>query len=534
MRHLILLSLLGCAPVEPGLAPGGADGAEGTDGSDGSDGSDGGAAGYQEGDLVDAMDLDRLMGHLDALQAVADSHRGNRVAGSEGYDQSVAYIVEQLEAGGFAVTLQEFPWTLWDVVGPPTLETSTDDVWRDGADFATLGYSPPGDASGLLVAVDPTLPPGPENSSTSGCEASDFDGFPAGAVALIQRGSCTFSAKVDHAEAAGAVAVIVYNEGQSDRRGVVEGVLDTASLPGIPVVGASFAAGEALVEAADAGGVTARVVVDTLLEERSVANILADLPGESDQLVVVGAHLDSVQAGPGINDNGTGTALVLELALQARAAGFTPASTLRFAWWGAEEAGLVGSFEYVDRLEPDDLTRHLANLNFDMVGSPNGGRFVYDGDGSAGMGGYPAPAGSALIESFFTDFLDASGQIWAPTAFDGRSDYGPFIYYGIPAGGLFSGAETAMSAGEASDWGGSAGVPYDACYHRDCDAIDNIDEELFLDMSRAAAHATEATASLTDLSGAMPAPPAADATPLPEHPHLDRADLGGCAARPSR
>ena len=273
-------------------------------------------------------------------------------------------------------------------------------------------------------------------------------------MALIQRGSCTFAQKASNAEAAGAVGVIIFNEGQSGRRDVVEGVLDDANLPSIPVLAASFDAGEALAAAVDAGAVSARVVVNTELAERPVDNLWVDLPGDSDQIIVVGGHLDSVQAGPGINDNGSGTALVLELALQAAAQDLPREHTLRFAFWGAEEAGLIGSFVYVDGLTDAEVSEHLANLNFDMVASPNGGRFIYDGDGSEGLDGYPAPAGSDLIEGLFTGFFDTRDLAWRGTAFDGRSDYGPFIYAGIPAGGLFTGAEGIHTSGEADSWGG--------------------------------------------------------------------------------
>ena len=147
----------------------------------------------------------------------------------------------------------------------------------------------------------------------------------------------------------------------------------------------------------------------------------------------------------------------------------------------------------------DDLDRHVANLNFDMVASPNGGRFVYDGDNSDTQGGYPAPAGSELIEDLFTEFFDTQDLAHAATAFDGRSDYGPFIYYGIPAGGLFSGAEMPMSAQQAETFGAESGEAMDACYHRACDDTLNIDTVLYLDLARAAAHATAEMAEIEAL-----------------------------------
>ena len=121
---------------------------------------------------------------------------------------------------------------------------------------------------------------------------------------------------------------------------------------------------------------------------------------------------------------------------------------VRFAFWGAEESGLLGSEHYVDSLSNANLAKIYANLNFDMLGSPNYVRFVYDGDGSSG--GPSGPPGSDVIESVFTDYFDSKNLVSSPTDFDGRSDYGPFIENGIPAGGLFSGAEGIKTPAEAS------------------------------------------------------------------------------------
>lgn len=447
--------------------------------------------------LPATMDLDRLLGHLDALQAIADAQGGTRQAATAGFDDSAAYAVEQLQAAGYTPAWQEFPFLLWQELSPPLLQV-------DGLDTAgqllTMRYSPPGEVQAEIVPVDLVLPPGDDNSSTSGCEPTDFDGFPAGRIALLQRGTCPFSDKAEHAQAAGASGVILFNEGQAGRQDVLEGTLGSEHDVQIPVLGASFALGEALAAACDdaahdASGVQARLVVDVLLEERPTWNLWADLAaGEDAEIVVIGAHLDSVQAGPGINDNGSGAALVLELAAQAAALDLPRGHTLRFALWGAEEAGLIGSFEYVGRLTDAQLDQHRANLNFDMVASPNGARFVYDGDDSDDLGGWPGPAGSAELEALFTDWLDAQGLAWQGTAFDGRSDYGPFIYQGIPAGGLFSGAEGLMSEDEASTYDGVVQQPYDACYHQGCDTRDNVDPVLFLELSQAAAYATEAVA----------------------------------------
>jgi Zn-dependent M28 family amino/carboxypeptidase len=194
-----------------------------------------------------------------------------------------------------------------------------------------------------------------------------------------------------------------------------------------------------------------------------------------------------VVAGPGINDNGSGSASDLEVALQIAKLDLKPRRHLRFAFWGAEEAGLLGSEHYVANLTDTELTQIYANLNFDMVASPNYVRFVYDGDGSDTPDA--GPPGSAQIEALFNGFYAGQGMATDPTAFDGRSDYGPFIAAGIPAGGLFTGAEGIKTAEQAATYGGTAGVAYDVCYHQACDTINNLNTKALSEMSDGVADA---------------------------------------------
>ncbi|WP_067475148.1 M28 family metallopeptidase [Actinomadura hibisca] len=203
-------------------------------------------------------------------------------------------------------------------------------------------------------------------------------------------------------------------------------------------------------------------------------NLIADWPGgDANQVLMTGAHLDSVTAGPGINDNGSGSAAILETALAVSRAGLQPAKHLRFAWWGAEELGLLGSNYYTANLPSAERSKIKGYLNFDMVGSPNPGYFAYDGDGSSGSGG---PAGSAEIESTLRAYFSSIGVTVQDTAFDGRSDYGGFIRYGIPAGGMFTGAEGRKTTAQAQLWGGTAGTAFDRCYHASCDTTSNIND----------------------------------------------------------
>jgi len=232
-------------------------------------------------------------------------------------------------------------------------------------------------------------------------------------------------------------------------------------------------------------------------------NVLAELPGKNDDnVVMVGAHLDSVQQGPGIQDNGSGSAAILETAIQMK--NVKPVNTVRFAWWGAEESGLIGSTQYVAGLNQEEQDRIALYLNFDMIGSPNHVFFVYDGDDSDGVGAGPGPAGSAEIETLFESYYAGVGESWKGTDFSGRSDYGPFIAVGIPSGGLFTGAEVIKTAEEEAIWGGTAGDQFDPCYHLACDTFDNINLHAFDVNTDAVAFTTLTYAYSTETVNGVP------------------------------
>lgn len=206
-------------------------------------------------------------------------------------------------------------------------------------------------------------------------------------------------------------------------------------------------------------------------------NVIADWPGgDPNAILMVGAHLDGVTSGPGINDNGSGSAAILEVALAVSRAGLAPEKHLRFAWWGAEELGLIGSDYYVDNLSSTERAKIDGYYNFDMVGSPNAGYFIYDGDDSDGTGSGPGPDGSAYLEDVLEEYFVSIGVPSRGTDFSGRSDYGPFIRVGIAAGGTFTGAEGRKTQAEADMWGGTAGQAYDRCYHSSCDSTSNIND----------------------------------------------------------
>ena len=221
-------------------------------------------------------------------------------------------------------------------------------------------------------------------------------------------------------------------------------------------------------------------------------NILADTGGSAAHTVVVGAHLDSVKEGPGINDNGSGVAAVLETARWMKEAGIKPANRVRFAFWGGEEDGLYGSQHYVDELSQAEIGQTAANLNVDMAASPNGVRSVHDGDGTDF--GNAGPAGSKAIEDIFFQYFKDNSLTAETTPFDGGSDYDAFLSAGIPGGGLFTGDEKRKTMAQAQSFGGAAGKVLDPCYHEACDTIANTNSELLQEMSGALAYATVAYA----------------------------------------
>jgi Zn-dependent M28 family amino/carboxypeptidase len=425
--------------------------------------------------LRNAVTLAGIRDHQAALQAIANANGGTRLAGTAGYDESADYVYNRLVDAGYSPVRQQFPFPFFQELAPPTLErVSPDPVgFVAGTDFLTQQYSGSGNVTAEVVpTTDIVIPPGPvASTSNSGCEASDFPAAVAGNIALIQRGTCSFHDKALNAQNADAVGVIIFNEGQPGRTDVIGGTLGSPDFT-IPVVDMTFALGADTYNRITNLGQTVvmHLVTTTISETRTTENILASTAtGRADRTVVAGAHLDSVAAGPGINDNGSGSATILEIAEQFANLGIQPRNRVLFAWWGAEEEGLLGSQYFVSQLSNRDIKNIAVNLNFDMLGSPNFVRFVYDGNGSDTP--VKGPTGSANVEDVFLNYFGGQGLATAPTAFDGRSDYGPFIAVGIPAGGLFSGAEGLKTPAEVATYGGIAGVQYDPCYHQACDTF---------------------------------------------------------------
>jgi Zn-dependent M28 family amino/carboxypeptidase len=413
--------------------------------------------------LRQRVTTDAMMVHLRSLQQIADANDGNRASGTPGYQASVDYIANALRSQGFDVQTPEFELRL-PFADPPTVTVG-------GANFAakpleyTIG-TPPDGVTGPLV--------GARVGDSPGCTVGDYDGLPVtGAVVLVDRGHCPFGSKQTAAAQRGAVALIVANNVEGEQPGATLGENTEVR---IPVISVSKADGARM--RAQPGETT--IKLNAGVRTQTTRNVIAQTrTGSTGDVVMVGAHLDSVPAGPGINDNGSGVAAVLETALQL---GSSPDvhNAVRFGFWGAEELGLLGSANYVQSLNVDALKSIALYLNFDMIASPNPGYFTYDGDQSTPLGAQQSPPqvpeGSAGIERTLVGYLKEDGKTAQDTSLDGRSDFEPFTRAGIPVGGVFTGAVTDMTEQQAQLWGGAAGQPFDPNYHQKTDTLDHIDQ----------------------------------------------------------
>ena len=417
--------------------------------------------------LSEQVTVDAMMAHLSRFQEIADAHDGNRALGTQGYDASVDYVANALRDKGFDVETPEFEVRqAWS--DEPSLTVAGEAVPAKPLEY-TIGTESGGPEG---VVAGPLMPARAED--TPGCTADDYDGLPVeGAVVLVDRGSCPFGAKQAVAAERGAVALIVANNEDGDEMG---GTLGDATEVKVPVISVTKAAGAKL---RGQQGAPVSIKLNAGVRVEKTRNVIAATStGSTNDIVMLGAHLDSVAEGPGINDNGSGVAAVLETALQL---GSSPPirNAVRFGFWGAEEHGLLGSGDYVESLDLEALQDIALYLNFDMLGSPNPGYFTYDGNQSTKIGAGERvpriPEGSAGIERAFVAYLDREGKPAQDTSFDGRSDYDPFTKAGVPAGGLFSGAEEEKSVQQAEVWGGQADEPFDPNYHKDTDTLDHID-----------------------------------------------------------
>jgi Zn-dependent M28 family amino/carboxypeptidase len=376
----------------------------------------------------------RLRQHLVALQRIADAHGGHRAAGSPGYAASVRYVRETLAAAGYRPAAPAFPFT----------------SYRERRELArqltprarrlrveAIDYSPSTPVAGLRARVVP---------ADNGCERGDFAGT-RGRIAVASRGVCFISQKAQHAAAAGAVALLVFNP----EPGPLDATLGDPNASRIPVAAIEAPAARSLLAAPAA---TVRLQITTEKRRTTSQNVIAGTHAQG-RVLLIGAHLDSVVAGAGINDNGSGVAALLEVARIVRTR--APGLAVRFAFWGAEELGLVGSRAYARGV---DVSQLVGYLNFDMLGTRGGSAGVYVGPFAERLLGY----------------FEAQGLVAETVDLTGRSDHFPFDQIGVPTGGLFSGA--------------------DGCYHARCDRLGSVDLKLLARLTSAVAFGVASIAPL--------------------------------------
>jgi aminopeptidase Y len=411
--------------------------------------------------------------HLRALQDIAEANGGNRAAGKPGYDRSADYVAEKLKEAGYFVRFEEFEFSFFEERAPAVLLTSKSDGGQElvpASAMHTLRNSGSHDVTARLRGVNLNLGTAPPSTSNSGCESDHFKDFERGAIALMRRGTCSFQVKVDNAVAAGATGVVIMNQGTEGQTGNFSGTLGRAVA--IPVVGVTYELGRSLDVTAQADdGARVRLAVDAVAGKRLTRNVLADI-GSAGSLIVVGAHLDSVPEGPGINDNGSGAVAVLEAALQFAKKAPQAGVRMRFGFWGAEERGLLGSRHHLASLSDEERSRIALYINLDMVASPNYSRFLL---GQGATGNAPAAVAQRELASYFREHdlpVDERSR-----AGGSGSDDTSFSEKGIPTVSLYTGASRPKPEAEASMFGGTAGRPYDPCYHRPCDTVDNINRE---------------------------------------------------------
>ncbi|MDF2822662.1 MAG: peptidase family protein [Mycobacterium sp.] len=404
--------------------------------------------------------------HLQKLQEIADANGGNRADGTPGYDASVEYVAGALRDKGFEVQDTEFERLETQNPGRPTVTVAGRAYPVDQASL--LLQTPAGGVTGPVVTPN----------RSAGCVTADYPAqVSKGGVAVVDDTGCSVVVKQKTARAKGAAALVVVSDG--GRNGAPTGLFErgyyeTLAIP-VAVIGSD---GGAVLRRA-AGPV--KVVLDGKTVKRTSRNILAQTKtGSARDVVVVGAHLDSVREGPGINDNGSGVAAVLETALQM---GPEPAVTnaVRFAFWGAEEKQLAGSIDYVFGLSRDDLNDIALYLDFDMLGSPNAGYFTVDGDQSGApspdVDPETVPIGSAGVERTLAAYLNLAGKRPADMPLAANTDYSPFLIAGVPVGGLTTGGPQQKTTVQARLWGGTAGAPFDPNHHTARDTADAVNDD---------------------------------------------------------
>ncbi|RNJ58841.1 hypothetical protein D7B24_003927 [Verticillium nonalfalfae] len=398
----------------------------------------------------------------------AEYNHPTRVIGSEGHLGTLDYIYSTISQLGDYYTLsnQSFP-------------AVTGNVFESRL---VLGNKVPKSASPM------SLTPATKNKEPvhgdlvlvqhEGCDESDYPEEVRGNIAFVLRGTCPFGTKSANAGKAGAVAAVIYNY----EKETVHGTLGTPSPDHVATFGLGYDDAKPIIKKIKKGKtVDAIAYIDAVVDTIQTTNIIAQtVGGDPDNCVMLGGHSDSVAEGPGINDDGSGSLSLLEIATQLT--NFDVNNCVRFAWWAGEEEGLLGSDYYVSVLPDDENEKIRLFMDYDMLGSPNYAYQIYNATNAVN------PTGSEELRDLYVDWYKAHDLNYTFIPFDGRSDYDGFIRNGIPGGGIATGAEGVKTKKEQEQFGGKAGDWYDPCYHQLCDDLHNVDVEAWELNTKLVAH----------------------------------------------
>lgn len=409
--------------------------------------------------LQDLILLDDLNSTAIDLYNIAELSLGEyghptRVIGSKGHWATIGYVIKQLKKmkDYYTFETQEFK-ALDGRVLSANLTVDGEAVEQVKAFQLTPGAHVYG-ANLFFVA-------------NKGCDESDYEGLsPEGqpTVAVIQRGICPFGDKSSLAGKFGAQAALIYDPLSEE---LMPGTLGEPTNTTVGTLGITRSLAESLTEDS-----VVDVEINAFVRYITTKNVIAEtIAGDHDNVVSLGAHSDSVEAGPGINDDGSGTVSLLTVAKQLTK--FKVNNAVRFAWWAAEEEGLIGSNYYANSLSPEENAKIRLFMDYDMMASPNYEYQVYNGSNIEN------PKGSEEIKNLYIDWYEEHDLPWVLIPFDGRSDYVGFIENGIPGGGIAAGAEGLNSQN---------GEVLDECYHQLCDDLDNLAWDAFLANTKLIAH----------------------------------------------
>jgi Peptidase family M28/PA domain len=466
--------------------------------------------------LLPCIQKGDLWKHMQKFQAIADANPGpdghpSRNSGEPGYRASVDYVASVMNTAGYDVSIQPYTFLYFAFRGTPTFR----EISPTAHDYGFNTEWGPGASTGVATAaIQPAggivLPPTQTSSSTSGCTAADFTGLVSGRIALIQRGGCNFGVKVQNAQAAGASGVIIFNEGNPGRTGLVIGSLVDAAgnpiVPTIPVAFTTFDVGQTLYnqyrQAVQSGAplpVTS-ISIDGIVDPaRTDWNVIAESKGgDKNHVVVVDAHLDAIY-GAGMLDNASGSVTILDIAQKLK--NVNPLNKLRFIWFGGEELGLLGSEYYVNTLPSNDLSHIGYDLDADVTATPNYTLGILDpaaGDLFSGQVSTTFPnrvyKASTIARDQAVGYLDSVGknhEFFSPQGTDAFN----FNLVGIPASGVLTGQDCCKTQHEVDLFGGYTGnfegnIPsFDGgCVDNPflwCDNLSNNDPDVLTLMSRA-------------------------------------------------